>query len=238
MKTLEDILTQHPFLNDLPPQYFPLLIECAVIERFGPGEQIFKKGYDAEHFYLIHHGKVDLESAYVPGEGFITIQTLGAGEALGWSWLFPPHQWQFSARAVADRSRRLQGGCLAEESERNPRFRIRSCPAGGRHNVETVASHSKTALGYLRGVTVIVTPVAFIALLQTDLSKHGWKPANSRRISDLRSLAVLNQSKGFFSQSMSASTKGKHATLLRSCFLQSTGRKFVIVPSRIFKACI
>ena len=32
MKTLEDILARHPFWNNLPPQYFPLLIECAVIE--------------------------------------------------------------------------------------------------------------------------------------------------------------------------------------------------------------
>jgi CRP/FNR family transcriptional regulator, cyclic AMP receptor protein len=100
MKTLEEILARHPFCNNLPPTYFPLLIECGVIERFRPGEQIFKKGYDAEHFYLIHRGKVALETAYVPGEGLITIQTLSAGEALGWSWLFPPHQWHFSARAV------------------------------------------------------------------------------------------------------------------------------------------
>ena len=49
---------------------------------------------------MIHHGKVVLEATYVSGEGLIPIQTLGAGEALGWSWLFPPHQWQFSARAV------------------------------------------------------------------------------------------------------------------------------------------
>ena len=100
IQTLEDILARHPFWNNLAPQYFPLLIECAVIERFRPDEQIFKRAYDAEHFYLIHHGKVALETAYVPGEGLIAIQTLGAGEALGWSWLFPPHQWHFSARAV------------------------------------------------------------------------------------------------------------------------------------------
>ena len=46
------------------------------------------------------HGKVALEAAYVSGEGFITIRTGGAGDALGWSGLFPPHQWHFSARAV------------------------------------------------------------------------------------------------------------------------------------------
>jgi hypothetical protein len=71
MQTLEDILARHPFLNDLPPQYLPLLIECASIEEFGPGEQIFKKGYDAEHFYLIQHGKVALETAYVSGEALL-----------------------------------------------------------------------------------------------------------------------------------------------------------------------
>lgn len=46
MTTLEDVLARHPFWNNLSPQYFALLIECAVIEHFGPGEQIFKKGYD------------------------------------------------------------------------------------------------------------------------------------------------------------------------------------------------
>ena len=100
MKTLEDILARHPFWNELPPQYLPLLIECASIEELPPGEQIFKKGYDADHFYLIQHGKVALETEDVPGEGFITIRTLDAGDALGWSGLFPPHQCQFSARAV------------------------------------------------------------------------------------------------------------------------------------------
>jgi CRP/FNR family cyclic AMP-dependent transcriptional regulator len=29
-----------------------------------------------------------------------TIQTVGAGEALGWSWLFPPYRWHFGALAV------------------------------------------------------------------------------------------------------------------------------------------
>ncbi len=123
MKTLEDILVRHPFWNNLPPQYFPLLIECAVIERFRPGEQILKRGYDAEHFYLIDHGKVDLESAYVPGEGFITIQTLGAGEALGWSWLFPPHQWHFSARAVEPTEAVVfKADALRNKAEETPAF--------------------------------------------------------------------------------------------------------------------
>ena len=27
------------------------------------------------------------------------LETIGAGEALGWSWLFPPYRWHFSARS-------------------------------------------------------------------------------------------------------------------------------------------
>ena len=34
------------------------------------------------------------------GQGAIRIQTLGAGDVLGWSWLFPPHVYHFSARTV------------------------------------------------------------------------------------------------------------------------------------------
>jgi CRP-like cAMP-binding protein len=117
MKTLEDIVVRHPFWNNLPPQYFPLLIECAVIEHFGPGEQIFNKGYDAEHFYLIHQGKVALEMPYV------TIQTLGAGEALGWSWLFPPYRWHFSARAVEPTEATVfKADALRNNAKENPAF--------------------------------------------------------------------------------------------------------------------
>ena len=28
------------------------------------------------------------------------MHTVNAGDALGWSWLYPPYQWQFSARAL------------------------------------------------------------------------------------------------------------------------------------------
>jgi hypothetical protein len=31
----------------------------------------------------------------------VTIQKLGPGEALGWSWLFAPFRWQFTATTYA-----------------------------------------------------------------------------------------------------------------------------------------
>lgn len=101
MKTLEKTIADHPFFHDLPPEYLPLLAGCAHLDQFRAHEQIFKKDFDAGRFYLIIEGEIALETPYIPGEGVITLLTLGEGEALGWSWLFPPYQWHFSARALS-----------------------------------------------------------------------------------------------------------------------------------------
>ena len=99
MNMLETIITNHPFTRDLNPHYLHLLIECATYERFGAQQQIFQESFDADHFYLIHSGSVALQT-FAPGQGIITVQTIGAGDALGWSWLFPPHRWHLGAVAV------------------------------------------------------------------------------------------------------------------------------------------
>ncbi len=100
MKTLENVIAEHPFFHDLPPEYLPMLSGCARLEKFRAHEQLFKKDFDAGSFYLIIEGEIAIETPFIPGEGVITLLTLGAGEALGWSWLFPPYQWHFSARAI------------------------------------------------------------------------------------------------------------------------------------------
>lgn len=99
METLEGILAEHPFAKDLDKRYLALLVGCAANVRFDPGQFIFREGKEAKQFYLIRHGKIALE-VFAASAGEITIMTLGAGEVLGWSWLFPPYQWKFDARAV------------------------------------------------------------------------------------------------------------------------------------------
>lgn len=54
----------------------------------------------ANRFYLIEHGKVVLGSSTL-GEP-VKIEEIGDGDLLGWSWLFPPYVWHFSARALED----------------------------------------------------------------------------------------------------------------------------------------
>jgi CRP/FNR family cyclic AMP-dependent transcriptional regulator len=50
---------------------------------------------------LVLTGQVALEAAVEPnGANRELIQTINAGDVIGWSWLFPPYEWNFAARAV------------------------------------------------------------------------------------------------------------------------------------------
>ncbi len=99
METLEPLLAEHEFFKDLRPDYVHLFTECAANVRFDAGEYLFHEGEDANRFYAVRHGRVALE-VHIPGRGGATIQTVGPGEVIGWSWLFPPYRWHFDARAL------------------------------------------------------------------------------------------------------------------------------------------
>jgi CRP-like cAMP-binding protein len=117
MQSLEPILAAHPFFKDLAKPYLELLTGCASNVRFEAGEYILRQGEEANNFYIVRHGNVALEML-VPGRGTITIETVGEGEVLGWSWLFPPHHWRFDARAIElTRAIALDGACLRGKCE-------------------------------------------------------------------------------------------------------------------------
>ncbi|MFF3325109.1 Crp/Fnr family transcriptional regulator [Streptomyces sp. NPDC002889] len=63
------------------------------------GTRIFEEGTPAHHFWIIRSGTVTLDVP-VPGQRPVTIESLGLGELVGWSWLFPPHLWQLGAEAM------------------------------------------------------------------------------------------------------------------------------------------
>ena len=77
----------------------------------------FQEGKEANTRYLIREGKVALE-VVAPGHGSLTIETLGGGDMLGWSWLIPPYRSRFDARAVEmTRAIALDGKCLRAKCE-------------------------------------------------------------------------------------------------------------------------
>jgi CRP-like cAMP-binding protein len=96
---LKAVVAAHPFLAGTRPKVRHVFYQCATLHNFEQGQQIFCEGGEANDFYLINRGLVILE-IFVPGRGMVTIQTVEPGQALGWSWLFPPHQWRFSAKAA------------------------------------------------------------------------------------------------------------------------------------------
>lgn len=122
MQSLAALLAEHPFFRGLDPQYLELLAGCGSNVRFEAGQTIFHEGEPADTFYLIRHGRVSLE-VFSPERGPLTIQTLAAGEVLGWSWLFPPYRWFFDARALElTRAVAMDGACLRTKCEEDPRL--------------------------------------------------------------------------------------------------------------------
>lgn len=117
MEGLERFLVESPFFKGMKKEYLELLVGCASNVRFDAGEFILREGTVANASYLIRQGKVALE-VVAPKRGSITIQTLSAGEVLGWSWLVRPYHWHFNARAVElTRAIALNGECLRRKSE-------------------------------------------------------------------------------------------------------------------------
>jgi len=116
METLEPLLAAHPFARDLSPAHLHLLVGCARNVRFDAGQFVFREGEDASAFYLIRDGRIALEVATPTAT--LTLMTLGPGEVLGWSWLFPPYRWKFDARALElTRAIALDAECLRTKSE-------------------------------------------------------------------------------------------------------------------------
>ena len=89
----------HPFLAGMNRTQVALLTDCAMATHFKNGQMVLREGEFANRLYLIESGKVALESGADIGEP-VVIETIGPGDLLGWSWMFPPYVWQFTARAV------------------------------------------------------------------------------------------------------------------------------------------
>ena len=99
MKTLVASIEQQPFFQGINAQHLQILSNCAMPTEFAEDQVIFRERDLANRFYLIEKGKVALESRAVDGR-LVLVETVGPGDALGWSWLFPPYTWHFSARAM------------------------------------------------------------------------------------------------------------------------------------------
>jgi CRP/FNR family cyclic AMP-dependent transcriptional regulator len=93
------VLATHPFLHGMSHDQLDMLAGAASDARFPAKHLLFEDGGRAARFWLLRSGYVVLDLD-VPGEGRVRVETIGMGELLGWSWLFPPFKYAFGAVTV------------------------------------------------------------------------------------------------------------------------------------------
>ncbi|MDJ0928974.1 MAG: cyclic nucleotide-binding domain-containing protein [Gammaproteobacteria bacterium] len=119
-KSISDLLKEHPFFASLPANYIEFIAGCGRNAVYEAGAYLGREGDPADVFFIIRSGLIGIES-YAPDEGPITVQTMTAGNVVGWSWIVPPYRWQFDARALeTTRVVALDGKCLRAKCEEEP----------------------------------------------------------------------------------------------------------------------
>ena len=89
-------LTLHRFTAGLASRHLGLLAEIARSTELPAGQRLFEEGGEADRLWLIRTGLVALDLR-IPGRPAVIVETLGAGDELGLSWLTPGRRWQFGA---------------------------------------------------------------------------------------------------------------------------------------------
>jgi CRP-like cAMP-binding protein len=117
--TVDTILREHSFFQDVADRHINDVVQHAMPVSFEMGQLIFRQGESANEFYVITEGLVALE-VFAPRQGPVQLMTIGAGEVLGWSWLFEPFVWHLDARALEPiQAIKLDGVALRQECDQN-----------------------------------------------------------------------------------------------------------------------
>ncbi len=94
-----EALANHAFLKGMSPAHLTALAGCTQRMTITAGQYLGREREPAQAFYLIQAGQVVIE-IHKRDHGAVRLQTLGPGSIVGWSWLVPPHRWQFDARVA------------------------------------------------------------------------------------------------------------------------------------------
>lgn len=115
------LLQRHPFVEEFQPQHIEKLASMATRVRFERDQVIFREGDECGEFYLIVSGLVALEIA--APDHTLRVQTLAAGDELGWSAILMGRRKHFQARAL-ERAEALafDGGGLLVACKQDPVF--------------------------------------------------------------------------------------------------------------------
>ncbi|TDC64762.1 cyclic nucleotide-binding domain-containing protein [Streptomyces hainanensis] len=109
-------------LRVLPAGYRERLMDLAEEVSFAQGERIFEERGRADRFWIIRSGTVTLDLR-LGGPKPTAVSSLDTGDLLGWSWLFPPYEWDFGAEALSPvRAYEFQGPEVQALCDEDPAF--------------------------------------------------------------------------------------------------------------------
>lgn len=121
-RPIAEYLSKQKFFSGLSPEAIGFLAGCATERQIESGQVLFPRGEPANRFYLIRSGSICVEIAAIMGPA-LKVQSIGPSEVLGWSWLIPPHIWNFQARAEAHSSLlEFDGEKVLAHCEADPKF--------------------------------------------------------------------------------------------------------------------
>ncbi|MDH6629542.1 CRP-like cAMP-binding protein [Streptomyces sp. LBL] len=130
-------------LTALPPSQRQRLMTLAREVAFREDVLIFEAGGTADRFWVIRSSAVSL-TQQVTSQQRVTVAGLGAGDLLGWSWLFPPYRWDFGAEAFSPvRAYEFDAAAvleLCEEDQQLGMILVRSVAEILAHRLETTRS--------------------------------------------------------------------------------------------------
>src|SRR4051794_2998019 len=96
---LRQLTAAHPFLGGMSAHHLDMVADCASLVQLEANQVLFRQGDPARGFYLLESGKVAVEDDSDDRET-VTIDTVQAGEPLGWSWMYQPFVCEYGARAL------------------------------------------------------------------------------------------------------------------------------------------
>jgi len=121
-ESTERLLRNHSFTERMTDDQVRFMLGCMKNIRYPAGEYLFREGSHADSLFLLRTGKVALE-VHAPGSGPKQLETLGEGDVLGWSVLFPPHTWSVDCRALEPTvALTFDGQCLRQKIEQDLPF--------------------------------------------------------------------------------------------------------------------
>ena len=116
-RTIRELLGEHDFFARFAPAHLDVLAGCGRNVVFPAGTTIAREGDPADLFFALRSGRVAV-GIHVPQHAPLVVATLGAGDVLGWSWLFTPHEWHFDAEATREtHAIAFDGACLRKKCE-------------------------------------------------------------------------------------------------------------------------